>query len=175
MVPTGQRASEQTLNDTEEKISSPKPRAPSSNMPPDKALGWRSVSPAKRGFHPDDGTPGELVGLPSTDVFEVATKLLPCSPRGETSRAVGSRHKQTSLLSTGQMSWKQSLRKMKIGFSRPLSPCPFGQKRSAAVTRFVHDIAHQGPDYNHTPIASRQPNSHQMVVTVLISIVRAAS
>lgn len=60
-------------------------------------------------FSPSGDTPGELVGLPNTEVLgprwtrlhTVDAKLLPHSPTGVTGRAMGSVHKQTSLFSTG--------------------------------------------------------------------------
>lgn len=60
-------------------------------------------------FTPNRGMPGELVGLPNSEVLglrwtclhKVEAKLLPRSSTGMTSRAMGSMHKQTSLFSAG--------------------------------------------------------------------------
>jgi len=81
------------------------------------------------------GTPGELVGLPNTQVLGLRrTRLRKVEPKQSfhlvllQERPAGPRGARTgkrlysALAVVQQMSWKQSLRKMKMEFSRPLNP-----------------------------------------------------
>lgn len=100
-------------------------------------------------------------------------KLLSCCP-AVTSRAMESVQNKSlcsALALVQQMPWKQLLRKRKKEFSHPLNAFPLGLEGwqgFPAMPWYSYSIAHQGPEWNHKPISSRQANSSQMVTALVI-------